>query len=108
MLENNIVVTDKPNLSGESYQEYWDIINEASSKFPYLKEILIKSMKETINFIENGGYVDNSCGMVSLDWMAGTFEEVSSYCNEILMKIYDKQQKEIEIANLDLNDIEDF
>ena len=107
MLETNLV-ENQTNLSDESYQEYWDIINEASSKFPYLKEILIKAMRETIEFIEQGGYIDSSCGLVSLELLAGTFEEVSSYCNEIVLKMYDKQQEEMEGKDLKYDEIEDF
>lgn len=107
MLETNLV-ENQTNLSDESYQEYWDIISEASSKFPYLKEILIKAMRETIEFIEHGGYIDSSCGLVSLELVAGTFEEVSSYCNEIVLKMYDKQQEEMEGKDLNFDEIEDF
>ncbi len=108
MLEHNIVEADQTNLSEESYQEYWEIINEASSKFPYIKEILNKAMRETIELIEKDIYVDNSDAITPIGWVAGTFAEVSSYCNEISLRIYDKQQKEIDVEELDFNDIEDF
>lgn len=107
MLETNLV-ENQPNLSDESYQEYWDIINEASSKFPDLKEILINAMRETIELIDNGVYVANSDAINPIGWVAGTFEEVSSYCNEISLMIFDKQQKEIEGKDLDFDEIEDF
>lgn len=87
--------------------QYWDIINEASSKFPELKEILTKAMVDTIELIHKGVYVDNYYAITPLGWVAGNYEEVSSYCNQISLAILENQ-KEAENSSLNLEEIEDF
>ena len=87
--------------------QYWDIINKACSKFPELKEILTKAMIETLELIHKGVYVDNHYAITPLGWVAGNYEEVSSYCNQISLAILENQ-KEVENSSLNLEEIEDF
>ena len=87
--------------------QYWDIINKACSKFPELKEILTKAMIETLELIHKGVYVDNHYAITPLGWVAGNYEEVSSYCNQISLAILENQ-KGVENSSLNLEEIEDF
>lgn len=92
--------------SSETYKEYWDILKEAQEKFTYLKDILSRAMIETIELIEKDIYVDDSYAITPLGWIAGHYEEVSDYCNQISLMIFDEQ--ELNKPEIDFDALEDF
>jgi len=108
MVDNfaNVSLLSDPSIENKVTQ-YWDIINEACLKFPYLKEILTKAMIETLELIQKEVYVDNHYAITPLGWVAGNYEEVSSYCNQVSLAILENQ-KEVEHSSLALEEIEDF
>lgn len=101
----NSSLLSSPSLDNKLSQ-YWHIINEACSKFPELKEILTKAMVDTIELIYKGVYVDNYYAITPLGWIAGNYEEVSSYCNQISLAILENRE-EVENSSFNLEDIED-